>query len=219
MKKLISFLLTAVAVFTNTSTHAQKKWTVGYRTGLEFTNLSTHLDATTASENLRWTNQFYLARTIGKRFEIDANLRYSRKTYCDTFIVYDAPGPLEVDANHSTQITLQLNGRYKLLQKQHYALYAQLGTSVMCPIVTVETEYLNEPPGYEEPKYSHTHSSMDWINMISAGATIKYDLTPQFVLTGTVLIDYKTIGLAQRLNPEVDKIFGAQIQVGFGYRF
>lgn len=213
MKSITAIILIFV---TSIPCYAQNKWTAGYRTGLEIINLNINPHSDFKSNNLIWTNELFVDHKLGKRFEIEAGIRYGRKTYIDTGTVYDAPEFMVAERQQVNQITLLVNIKYHFIITQKYSLYCQAGTSAMRRIATLLTRYYN-PNEVIKEYYSSTYSNTEWFNTFSTGAGINYNLYPRLQLNATLTADYNTYGRYYMATSSYND-WSAHLLIGIGYK-
>lgn len=193
MKRIVLVMALWSLVCLSKEAQAQHNWSAGYRTGLSQTdwNLDEHdFDG----QNIRWNNQLFLTRSLGKRFEMELTLNHHTINTFDSLIYFDGNTTSTTQQQKVNVITAGLSGKYYLIQKKGLGIYAQLGITALKSFGEYNSVVYTtgQPTKYYSGK---ENSPVSMLNTIFTGIGINYSLTRSIYLNANVQLSYKADGI------------------------
>lgn len=216
MKRIIKINIILTLLLTISSiTYARDKWSTGLRTGiaLRHVNMSIHTDF--KPYNQKWQNQIFLARTVGKRFELEISLSYSQKTSKGNYRNF-ITGDITYFDDKETAINPGFTVRYYAIQYKNLSFFTQLGIEYIDPIIRQTSIYYlpNRAPQVYTFKYE------TWLgpSALFAGMGSNYTLSKKLYVSGQINLKFKS-GFTELRGQDEAADLAANTLVGIGYRF
>jgi len=225
MKKLLFICAVAATLLPSTDAQSQTKWSAGYRSGIQVIEYNlNHNDFN--SKNVAWVNEAFVARRLGRIFEVEAGLRLAAKSSKGTsgYLSSDYVTQYEQTITH---LTGSLVARAYFLRRGNFECYAQIGTSVLKSYYSIDGTRTPVLTGNPETQFSDkSNDKLELFSAISPGVGFNYNLNRQFFVSLNLTASYKTD--ASDLNSSIywatyaygmNNDWSSQALLGIGVRF
>jgi hypothetical protein len=209
-----SAIIVAIFVSITALSHAQPKWSAGYRTGLELVNFQiTTQDF--ARENTIWHNQLFLTRRLGNKFALEAALFNTNKKYFNTGHSNLTDVDSIVNSVKQTKLGLNVAAKYHFFIRPKWSLYGQLGFT----FVRTSDQYSNTAYKQREVQrsYNETENNVILFDRTFGGLGLDFNLSKRLFLTSTLNVYYKIDGITYPGNAYYNK-WAANFLVGAGLK-
>jgi hypothetical protein len=219
IKQLVA--LSALLLFSSQFSSAQKSWSVGLRTGLELRNFTLNWNKDFVSGNLISNHEIFLAKKLGKHFELESSLRIGTLCSAGYYWAFDDYQTFDYDQT-STNLSLFLNVRYNFKIGEYFEIYPQLGTSFVKPF-TNTSRTIYEPGKPAQYTSSKGNYAIVPFSTISPAIGVTYSPFNRLYANLTASVNYKldggySVGWYTGMDPFPND-WSANILVGIGYRF